>query len=62
MSILPDSLPPMIALVIFVIGVVAGVQYRRVWKAEGPRAQLWIFGVRASGCLLTVALIPLKLS
>ena len=62
MPILPDSLPPMVALVIFVIGVVAGVQYRRVWKAQGPRAQLWIFGVVASVCLLTVALVPLKLS
>ena len=62
MPILPYSLPPVIALVIFVIGVVAGVQYRRVWKAEGSRTQLWIFGVVASVCLLTVALVPLKLS
>ena len=54
------SLPPTLALILFVIGVVAGIQYRRVWKAEGPTAQLWVFGVIAAACLLTVGLIPLE--
>ncbi|MEM1052731.1 MAG: hypothetical protein AAGI28_11615 [Pseudomonadota bacterium] len=60
MPIIPDSLPPVVALVIFVTGVVAGYQYRRVWKAEGPRTQLWIYGTIASVCLLMVGLIPLE--
>lgn len=54
------SLPPTLALILFVIGVVAGIQYRRVWKAEGPTVQLWVFGVIAAACLLAVGLIPLE--
>jgi len=53
------TLSPLWALAIFVIGILAGHQYRRVWKAEGPRAQLWIFGLIAAGCMLIVGLIPL---
>lgn len=61
MLFLPESLPPSAALVIFVMGVLAGHQYRRVWKSEGPRAQLWVYGTIASVCLLTVGLIPLDI-
>ncbi|MEM1196475.1 MAG: hypothetical protein AAGH57_10265 [Pseudomonadota bacterium] len=61
MSFLPESLPPFAALLIFVMGVVAGHQYRRVWKSEGPRRQLWIYGTIASLCLLAVGLIPLDI-
>ena len=61
MSIIQITMPPSAALVIFVIGVVAGYQYRRVWKSEGPRIQLWIFGIVASVSLLAVGLIPLDI-
>ncbi|MEM9898785.1 MAG: hypothetical protein AAF742_05350 [Pseudomonadota bacterium] len=53
------TLSPTLALILFVVGVLAGYKYRRVWKAEGPRAQLWVFGIIAAGCLLAVGLIPL---
>lgn len=60
MSIVPDSLPPIVALSVFVTGVVAGYQYRRVWKSEGPKIQLWVFGLISGICLLSVGLIPLE--
>ncbi|MEM6585929.1 MAG: hypothetical protein AAF692_09255 [Pseudomonadota bacterium] len=60
MTLSPLTLTPAFALILFVIAVVAGTQYRRVWKAEGPRAQLWAYGVIAGGCLLAVGLIPLS--
>lgn len=52
-------LTPAIATVIFVLACLAGVQYRRVWKAEGPRAQLWIYGLLAAAGLLTLGFLPL---
>ncbi|MEL6584823.1 MAG: hypothetical protein AAFQ36_13410 [Pseudomonadota bacterium] len=52
------TLTPMLATVIFVAAVIAGYRYRRVWKAEGPRWQLWFFGVVAALCLATVAFVP----
>lgn len=48
-----------VATVIFVIACVAGVQFRRVWKEEGPRSQLWVFGLISAICFAVVALIPL---
>ncbi|MEO0691094.1 MAG: hypothetical protein AAFY51_12465 [Pseudomonadota bacterium] len=53
------TLSPTSALILFVVGVLAGYQYRRVWKAEGSGAQLWLFGAIAAACLLAVGLIPL---
>ena len=53
-------LTPLTATVIFVVAVIAGYRYRRVWKAEGPRWQLWLFGLIAAVCLLTVGFLPLK--
>lgn len=47
------------ALLIFVIACLAGYQYRRVWRAEGPSYQLWIFGIVAAVCLLVVGFIPI---
>lgn len=46
------------ATVLFVLACVAGYQYRRVWSAEGPRWQLWIYGAVAALCLATVAFLP----
>lgn len=51
---------PQIATVLFVIACVAGMQYRRVWKAEGPRWQLWVTGLVAAACLLAVGFVPVQ--
>ncbi len=53
------TLPPVIAMIIFVIGCLAGARYRHVWKAEGPTWQLWLYGGIAGVAILTVAFIPL---
>lgn len=59
---MPDgiTLSPLAATAIFVVAVIAGYQYRRIWKAEGPRWQLWIAGLTAAICLLTVAFLPVR--
>jgi len=44
---------------LFVIACLAGYRYRRVWKAEGPRWQLWLFGLIAASGLLTLAFVPM---
>ncbi|MDF9301531.1 hypothetical protein [Tritonibacter mobilis] len=54
------TLSPAGATVLFVIACLAGYRYRTVWKAEGPRLQLWIFGLIAAFCLLTLGFVPLK--
>jgi 4-amino-4-deoxy-L-arabinose transferase-like glycosyltransferase len=53
------TMTPMIATVIFVLACLCGVQYRRVWKAEGPRLQLWIFGILAGAGLLILGFVPM---
>ena len=54
------SLSPAVATVLFVIACLAGYQYRRTWKAEGPRWQLWLFGTVAAVALLTLGFLPLS--
>ncbi|MEM7438334.1 MAG: hypothetical protein AAF393_01955 [Pseudomonadota bacterium] len=54
------ELKPLAATLIFVVAILAGYSYRRVWKNEGPRWQLWVFGVVAAVCLLTVGFTPVK--
>lgn len=51
-------LTPAVATVIFVVGCLAGYRYRTVWKAEGPRWQLWLYGVIAAAALLTLGFVP----
>ena len=53
-------LTPTSATLIFVAAILAGYRYRRVWKSEGPRWQLWAFGVLAATCLLIVGFLPLE--
>lgn len=55
-------LSPLSATILFVLACLAGIKYRRVWVAEGPRWQLWAFGTIAAICLLAVAFIPLSTS
>ena len=52
-------LTPTIATVLFVVGCLAGYRYRRVWKAEGPRWQLWLFGLTAAASFLILGFVPL---
>jgi len=53
-------LTPAVAVVLFTIACLSGMRYRAVWKAEGSRWQLWVFGVIAGGCLLVLGFVPLR--
>lgn len=49
-----------VATVIFVLACICGYQYRRVWRAEGPRYLLWAYGVLAAAGLLVLGFVPLS--
>lgn len=53
-------LSPMLATVIFSIACLCGHRYRKVWKADGPHWQLWMFGVLAALGLLVLGFVPLQ--
>ncbi|MEM6487081.1 MAG: hypothetical protein AAF677_02235 [Pseudomonadota bacterium] len=53
------TLSPAMATGIFVLACWGGYQYRRVWRADGPVWQLWLFGTLAAGSLLIVGFVPL---
>ncbi|MEE2944840.1 hypothetical protein [Cognatishimia activa] len=53
------ALTPLFATILFVAACLAGYKYRRVWKAEGPRWQLWVFGLFAGVVLLFLGLVPM---
>ena len=55
------TLTPAIATVVFVASCVCGHQYRRVWKAEGPVWQLWVFGLASAIGLAILGFVPLAL-
>ncbi|MBE1281928.1 MAG: hypothetical protein GJ676_01325 [Rhodobacteraceae bacterium] len=61
-NLLADQLhlTPLSGTILIVVAVLAGTRYRSVWKSEGPRWQLWLFGLIAAGCLLTLGFLPLK--
>lgn len=54
------NLPAPVAVTLFVIAVIAGYRYRRTWKAEGALWQLWLFGLIAALCLLSLAFLPIR--
>lgn len=56
------ALTPLIATLLFVLACLSGHQYRRVWKTEGPRWQLWVYGILAAVNLLVLGLIPLDVT
>lgn len=53
-------LTPASATVLFVIACLSGYRYRTVWKTEGPRWQLWLFGTVAAVLLLALGLLPMS--
>jgi hypothetical protein len=53
-------LSPVTATVLFVLACLAGYSYRRVWKTEGPRWQLWAYGMGAAAALLILAFVPMS--
>ena len=53
------TLTPLIATLLFVLAVIAGYRYRRVWKTAGPAWQAWLFGSVAALCLLALGFLPL---
>ncbi|MEM0946063.1 MAG: hypothetical protein AAGK37_01550 [Pseudomonadota bacterium] len=56
------TLTPVWATVIFIASCVLGYQYRRVWKAEGPLWQLWVYGVLTASGLAILGFVPLEIS
>ncbi|MEM6941018.1 MAG: hypothetical protein AAF943_08495 [Pseudomonadota bacterium] len=54
------TLTPTSATVIFCLTCLAGVQYRRVWKAEGPQYQYWLFGTAAACGLIVLGFVPMR--
>lgn len=55
-------LTPGLATIILMLSCLAGYQYRRVWKSEGPRYQYWVFGAIAASGILVLAFVPLRIS
>lgn len=54
------TLTPITATLVFVAAVLCGHSYRRVWKAEGPTWQLWVFGLGAAFGLLVLGFVPIR--
>ncbi|MEM7082058.1 MAG: hypothetical protein AAF465_04950 [Pseudomonadota bacterium] len=54
------GLSPPVAVAIFIITVLAGYQYRRVWKADGSRTGLWVWGSVAFLGFAILGLVPLS--
>lgn len=56
------SLPPALATLIFLLVVICGHNFRKVWKEQplGWQKRAWLFGVPAAVGLLALGLLPLK--
>ncbi|MEM6512474.1 MAG: hypothetical protein AAF660_05640 [Pseudomonadota bacterium] len=54
------ALPNSIALLLFIVAVIAGHRYRRVWKQGGSRREAWVYGLIAAVGLMGAALIPMR--
>lgn len=57
---LPDgfTLSPLVATLMFVLAIIAGYQYRRIWKTDGAAWKAWLYGLTAGGCLLALGFLP----
>ena len=53
------NLTPFWATILVVVAVIAGHQYRKNWKNEGPLWKAWAYGTLAGLCLLALGFIPL---
>ncbi len=53
------TLTPLIATLIFVAASLSGYNYRRTWQREGPRWQLWMYGLIAAIGLLILGVVPM---
>ena len=53
------TLSPFMATLLFCVTCLAGYRYRRVWKAEGPFYQYWLFGLIAASGLLVLGFVPI---
>ena len=49
---------PLPATVLFVLAIVAGYQFRKNWRDEGPVWKSWFFGGVAAIGLISLAFIP----
>lgn len=56
------ALTPLFATALFVLAVLAGYQYRKVWKTQGPAWKAWLYGTTAALCLFAVAFVPMQFS
>ncbi len=54
------TLTPLTATLIFTLACLSGHRYRRVWKAEGPRWQLWLYGLIAAFGLMILGFVPIR--
>lgn len=57
------TLNPAFALVLLVVMVLCGRQFREVWKAQAPgwQAQAWIWALPAALAFAALAFIPLDI-
>ncbi|MDG1456499.1 MAG: hypothetical protein P8Q92_01110 [Pseudoprimorskyibacter sp.] len=56
------TLTPKLATIVFVLACLSGYQYRRSWVAEGPRWQLWVFGLFTASSFAILAFVPIDVS
>ncbi len=56
------ELPAELALMIFVVLCWCGFRYRTLWKTEGARWKLWLYGGLAGACFLALGFIPISTS
>lgn len=56
------TLTPLVATVIFVLSCLSGYRYRSVWKREGPRWKLWLYGLLTALGLGVLGFVPLQLA
>ncbi len=55
------TLAPWVGVLLVIVAVVAGHNFRKSWVAGDSKTRLWIFGLLAAASLLALGLIPLKM-
>lgn len=56
-------LTPTVAVLIFLVVVICGHNFRRTWKQQAPgwQKRAWLFGLPAAVGLLALGFLPLKI-